>query len=223
MGKLIIIEGTDGSGKQTQTELLYQKLCSQNKKVKKITFPNYKSPASEPVKMYLAGEFGSDAKSVNVFASSTFYAVDRYASYKKDWESFYKNDGIIISDRYTTSNMVHQASKIDDEIEKEKYLEWLMDLEWNKIAIPKPDLVIFLDVPFEFSQELMKNRDNKITGDSKKDIHEIDKEYMKKSYINAKELAKKYRWKIISCVENDNLKSIESINNEILKEVEKII
>ncbi len=223
MGKLIIIEGTDGSGKQTQTELLYEKLFSQGKKVKKITFPNYESPASEPVKMYLAGEFGTDATSVNVFASSTFYAVDRYASYKKDWELFYKDNGIVISDRYTTSNMVHQASKIENEKEKEEYLEWLTDLEWNKIAIPKPDLVVFLDVPFELTQELMRNRENKITGESKKDIHERDKGYMKKSYINAKELAEKYGWKVISCIENGELKSIDKINNEILLEVEKII
>ena len=125
MGKLIIIEGTDGSGKQTQTELLYKKLCKLKgkEKIKKISFPNYDSKASEPVKMYLAGEFGKKAQSVNAYAASVLYSVDRFASYKMEWENFYNSGGIVISDRYTISNMIHQVPKIDNEIEKEKYLK----------------------------------------------------------------------------------------------------
>ena len=153
MGKLIIVEGTDGSGKQTQTELLCKKLkeIKGEGKVKKISFPNYESKASEPVKMYLAGEFGETVESVNAYAASVLYSVDRFASFKTEWEKFYEDGGIVISDRYTISNMIHQVPKIQDKAEREKYLDWLSDLEWGKIGIPKPDVVFFLDIPFEIS------------------------------------------------------------------------
>ena len=225
MGKLIIIEGTDGSGKQTQTELIYNKLTLLLgiEKIKKLSFPNYESKSSEPVKMYLSGEFGKNVEDVNAYAASILYSVDRFASFKTEWENFYNGGGVIISDRYTTSNMIHQASKIKDDSEREKYLKWLIDLEWNKIAIPKPDLVLFLDVPFEISQRLIEERKNKITGDNKKDIHENNTEYLKNSYNIAKNLSKKYNWNVISCVENDKLKSIEDINNEIMNEIKKIL
>lgn len=222
-GKLIIIEGTDGSGKQTQSELLAKRLSEKigENNVKKISFPNYESKASEPVKMYLSGEFGETADSVNAYAASVLYSVDRFASFKTEWEDFYKNGGVVVSDRYTISNMIHQVPKIDDAVEKEKYLDWLIDLEWNKIAIPKPDVVFFLDIPFEYSQKLMEERKNKITGDEEKDIHEKDKKYLKKSYETAKELAKKYDWKVISCVKNYKLRTIEEINDEMLEIVLK--
>ncbi|MBP6125300.1 MAG: deoxynucleoside kinase [Leptotrichiaceae bacterium] len=225
MGKLIIIEGTDGSGKQTQTELIYNKLTLLLgiEKIKKLSFPNYESKSSEPVKMYLSGEFGKNVEDVNAYAASILYSVDRFASFKTEWENFYNGGGVIISDRYTTSNMIHQASKIRDDSEREKYLKWLIDLEWNKIAIPKPDLVLFLDVPFEVSQRLIEERKNKITGDNKKDIHENNTEYLKNSYNIAKNLSEKYNWNVISCVENDKLKSIEDINNEIMNEIKKIL
>lgn len=225
MGKLIIIEGTDGSGKQTQTELIYNKLTLLLgiEKIKKLSFPNYESKSSEPVKMYLSGEFGKNVEDVNAYAASILYSVDRFASFKTEWENFYNGGGVIISDRYTTSNMIHQASKIKDDSEREKYLKWLIDLEWNKIAIPKPDLVLFLDVPFEISQRLIEERKNKITGDNKKDIHENNTEYLKNSYNIAKNLSEKYNWNVISCVENDKLKSIEDINNEIMNEIKKIL
>lgn len=216
MGKLIIIEGSDGSGKETQTNLLYKKLKNKNINVKKISFPNYNSPASEPLKMYLAGDFGKNVNDVNTYAASTFFAVDRYASFKQDWESFYNNNGIVLSDRYTTSNMVHQASKIEDNKEKEKYLDWLIDLEWSKLELPSPDVVIFLDVSPELSQKLINDRKNKFTGEDKKDIHENNFEYLKKSYLNAKELANKYGWIIVSCETNGNLKTIDEINEDII-------
>ena len=219
MGKLIIIEGTDGSGKQTQTGLLYEKLCEikGREKVKKISFPNYESKASELVKMYLAGEFGEKADSVNAYAASVLFSVDRFASFKTEWEEFYGNGGIVLSDRYTISNMIHQASKIKDREEREKYLDWLVGLEWNKKGIPEPDLVFFLDIPFDVSQKLMQNRKNKITGDKVKDIHEQDAEYLRNAYNIAKELAIKYKWNIVDCVENDKLRSIEEINNRMME------
>lgn len=219
MGKLIIIEGTDGSGKQTQTGLLYEKLCKikGREKVKKISFPNYESKASEPVKMYLAGEFGEKADSVNAYAASVLFSVDRFASFKTEWEEFYSSGGIVLSDRYTISNMIHQASKIKDREEREKYLDWLVDLEWNKIGIPEPDLVFFLDIPFDVSKKLMQNRKNKITGDKVKDIHEQDAEYLRNAYNIAKELAIKYKWNIVDCVENDKLRSIEEINGRMME------
>ena len=225
MWKLIIIEGTDGSGKHSQTELIYNKLTLLLgiEKIKKLSFPNYESKSSEPVKMYLSGEFGKNVEDVNAYAASILYSVDRFASFKTEWENFYNGGGVIISDRYTTSNMIHQASKIRDDSEREKYLKWLIDLEWNKIAIPKPDLVLFLDVPFEVSQRLIEERKNKITGDNKKDIHENNTEYLKNSYNIAKNLSEKYNWNVISCVENDKLKSIEDINNEIMNEIKKIL
>lgn len=225
MGKLIIIEGTDGSGKQTQAELVYKNLCeiAGKEKVTKLSFPNYDSRASEPVKMYLSGEFGKTADSVNAYAASVLYSIDRYASYKTEWEKFYNEGGIIVSDRYTTSNMVHQVPKIKDIAEKEKYLEWLTDLEYEKIGIPKPDLIFFLNMPPKFSQKLMKDRVNKITGNVKKDIHEKDEKYMKKAYETARELAEKYDWKIINCVEENKIKSIEEINNEIMKKIKEIV
>lgn len=222
-GKLIVIEGTDSSGKETQTALLFEKLSEVVKNIRKISFPNYESPACEPVKMYLAGEFGTDAEKVNPYPASTMYAIDRYASYKKDWGKFYNEGGIIVTDRYTTSNMVHQASKIQNKEEKQEYLSWLEDLEYNKMEIPRPDLVIFLNMPTETAQKLMAERKNKITGEAKKDIHEKNVEYLKKSHENACEISKKYLWAEIKCVENDKLKTIEEISDEVFQLVTKIL
>lgn len=219
MGKLIVIEGTDSSGKETQTRKLYENLKERGFNVKKITFPNYESPACAPVKMYLAGEFGENAMEVNPYPASTMYAIDRYASFKKEWEEFYNNDGIIITDRYTQSNMIHQGSKIENKDEKKKYMDWLIDLEFEKMKIPKPDMVLFINMPFEFAQELMKNRANKITGDKKKDIHEKNPEYMKKSYENACSMAAEQGWREIFCAEKGKLRTIDEISEDILSAV----
>ena len=213
-GKLIIIEGSDGSGKATQTKKLYDRLEQNNYNIKKVEFPNYDSESSALVKMYLRGDFGKHAEDVDPYVCSTFFAVDRYASFKTEWEEFYNNGGIIICDRYTTSNMIHQASKMEVE-ERDKYLEWLNDLEFNLYKIPKPDCVIFLDVPVEMSQKLMKDRNNKITGESEKDIHESDFDYLKKSYENSLYIAKKYDWQRINCIKDDNMRTIDDIHEEI--------
>lgn len=223
MGKLIVIEGTDSSGKETQTKRLFEKLEEKGLKVKKISFPNYDSPACEPVKMYLAGAFGEDAMKVNPYPVSTMYAIDRYASFKTDWEKFYNEDGIIVTDRYVTSNMVHQASKIRDLDEKKQYLNWLENLEYEKMGIPRPDLVIFLNMPTDMAVKLMAERKNKITGEEKKDIHERDKEYLKESHANACKIANIYNWKEIKCSDGDRIKTIEEIGEEVFSLVEKVV
>ncbi|WP_022819815.1 dTMP kinase [Fusobacterium russii] len=223
MGKIIVIEGTDSSGKETQTKLLYERIKKLYNRTIKISFPNYKSPACEPVKMYLAGEFGKDATKINPYPVSTMYAIDRYASFKQNWEKFYRDNYIIITDRYVTSNMIHQASKIEDRDKKEEYLKWLEDLEYEKIEIPRPDEVIFLKMPIDKAKILMEERKNKITGEEKKDIHELNEEYLKKSYDNACLISKKYSWTEIECVENSKIKTIEQINNEIFEKVKRFI
>lgn len=218
-GKLIIIEsGSDASGKATQTKKLYERLLEDGYNVRKVEYPNYSGESSALVKMYLRGEFGSKPSDVDPYIASTFYAADRYASFKTEWEEFYNNGGIVLADRYTTSNMVHQASKMAKE-DRDKYLDWLFDYEFNLYKIPQPDCVVFLDVPIEFSKKLMENRKNKITGEDKKDIHESDLDYLEKSYNNSLYIADKYNWEKINCVEEENLRSIDSIHEEIYKVV----
>lgn len=216
-GKLIIIEsGSDASGKATQTRKLYERLLSQGYNIRKVEYPNYESESSALVKMYLRGDFGKNPSDVDPYVSSTFFAADRYASFKTEWEEFYNQGGIIIADRYTTSNMVHQASKMDVE-DRDKYLDWLVDYEFNLYKIPEPDCVIFLDVPIDFSKKLMENRKNKFTGESKKDIHESDINYLTKSYNNSLYIAHKFKWDKIDCVKEGKLRTIDSIHEEVYR------
>ena len=215
-GKLIIIEGSDGSGKATQTEKLYKRLLLEKFKVMKIEFPNYASQSSALVKMYLNGEFGTDPDSISPYIASSFYAVDRYASFKKEWEAFYQDGGIILCDRYTTSNMVHQAAKLDEDLERDKFLDWLYDLEYNIFGLPAPDYVIFLDMPPEISNGLISKRASKAL-DVQQDIHEADKQYLIKSYNNATRIASKYNWHKVMCLSNSSLNTIEQIHEEVYK------
>lgn len=216
VGKLFVIEsGSDGSGKATQSKMLFDRLLNENYNVKKIEFPNYKSKSSELVKMYLNGDFGDDPEDVNAYAASTFYAVDRFASYKMEWGEFYKNGGIIIADRYTTSNMVHQASKINDNEKRNEFLHWIFQLEYKLYGLPQPDCVIFLDMPPEYSNKLIINRANKFTGNDKKDIHERNYEYLKQCYNNSLYVAKKYNWNKINCIDDNRIKTIEEIHRHI--------
>ena len=219
MGKLIVIEGVDGCGKQTQTEKLYQRLINENKKVMKIAYPRYDNPSSSLVKMYLSGEFGKNPNDVSAYIASIFYAADRYASFKQDYETFYKEGGIIIADRYATANIVHQTSKIADPVEREKFLNWLWDLEFNIFGIPVPDKVFFLNIPPETSMKLMENRKNKFSGETKKDIHESNPEYLKATYENACSLINKYNWTEIICTKNDELRTIDDIHEEIYNKI----
>ena len=219
MGKLIVIEGLDGSGKSTQLELLEKNLKAKGIDCKAVSFPNYDNPSSTLVKMYLGGEFGKKPGDVNAFAASVFYSVDRYASFKADWGNYYNDGGTIVSGRYTTSNAVHQCSKLP-ETEWTSFLDWLYDFEYNKIAIPKPDKVIFLDMPIEVSQKLLSKR---YKGDeTKKDIHESDTEYLAKCRKAAVFTAKYSNWEIIPCSENGEARTIEAIAEDVLNSVLKV-
>ena len=215
-GKLIVVEGLDSSGKATQTKLIAKKLEEMNYKVKLVTFPDYESDSSALVKMYLNGDLSDKADDINAYAASSFYAVDRYASFKRNWEKFYLDGGIIIADRYTTSNMIHQASKIEGTRIKNLYLDWLTDYEYKLLKLPAPNKVIFLDMPPEYANELMRERANKFTGEKDKDIHERDKEYLEKTYENALYIAKKYDWNEVFCVEDGQIRTIDDINDEIM-------
>lgn len=215
-GKLFVIEsGSDGSGKATQSKKLFDRLLKEKYNVKKIEFPNYKSKSSELIKMYLNGDFGDNPEDVNAYAASTFYAVDRFASYKIEWGEFYKNGGIIIADRYTTSNMVHQASKINDDKKRDEFLNWVFELEYKLYGLPEPDCVIFLDMPPEYSNKLIIDRNNKFTGNEKKDIHERNYEYLKQCYDNSLYIAKRYKWNKIKCIEDNKVKTIDEIHEQI--------
>ena len=219
MGKLIVIEGLDGSGKSTQLELLNSNLLKIGIECKSVSFPDYENPSSTLVKMYLRGEFGKKPEDVNAYAASVFYTVDRYASFKSNWGKYYNNDGTIISGRYTTSNAVHQASKLPQE-KWENFLNWLYDFEYNKIGIPKPDKVIFLDMPVEVSQKLLSKR---YDGDeTKKDIHECDTEYLDRCRKAAVFTAEYSGWEIIPCAKNGNARSLDSIANDVLNSVLKL-
>ena len=151
------------AGKQTQFQELQKHLTQDKIAYRTISFPNYESPSASLVKMYLSGEFGEDPKQISPYIASTFYAVDRYATYKKELETYYNQGGIILADRYTTANMVHQAGKIDEEQEREKFINWLFDLEFNLYGIPKPTEVFFLNMPTQKAQELIKDRKNKFS------------------------------------------------------------
>ena len=223
MGKLFVIDGTDGSGKQTQFEKLKDHLKKDNIKFKVVSFPNYESPSSSLVKMYLSGEFGNNAKDVSPYIASTFYAVDRFATYKKEFEEFYKNGGVVLADRYTTANMVHQAGKIDDLVEREKFLDWVENFEFNIFGLPRPSEVFFLNMPPKKSLELIKNRENKFSHTQVKDIHERDKNHIIDSYNAACYVSKKYGWYEVNCLNNGNLRTIDDIHNEIYNEVKKHI
>lgn len=216
MGKLIAIDGVDASGKQTQTSLLYERLVKLGIRVRKVSFPAYGSPSSELVKMYLAGEFGKSPADVNAYAASTFYAADRFATYRRDWRRDYKNDTLILADRYVSSNMIHQGGKIAVSEEKDRFLDWLYELEHKIYDLPVPDLTIFLDMPVKQASELMKNRDNKITGASEKDIHETSLDYLTASYENACYIAEKYGWRTVRCAPHGEVRSMEDINEEIM-------
>ena len=212
MGKLIVIEGTDGSGKSTQFKRLTQRLEEENTAFRRLVFPQYSEPSSALIRMYLGGEFGTKPSDVNAYAASTFYAVDRYASYKKVWQDWYEGGGLIVSDRYTTSNAVHQASKEPQEKQKD-FLEWLYDLEYNKLGLPAPDLVIYLDVPTDFTEAMMRRRE--ADTNTHADIHEQDMAYLATCRRTGKMAAEYYGWTVIQCVRDGAMRSIEDIHEEI--------
>lgn len=223
MGILIAVDGVDSSGKQTQTELLYNRLKNEGKKVRLVSFPAYEKPSSSLVRMYLGGEFGTNPEDVSAYAASTFFAIDRYATYKTDWKNDYDSDTIIIADRYVSSNMIHQAGKIKDFSEKDKFLAWLDEFEYGIYNLPRPDKVIFLDMPPEWGIKLMAQRANKITGEAQKDIHESNSNHLFESYENAVYAAKKFGWEHIMCVKDDAVRTIEDIHEEVYAKVKEVI
>ena len=212
MGKLIVIEGTDGSGKSTQFRLLTERVAAEGRPFEKLVFPQYKEESSALIRMYLGGEFGSKPSDVNAYAATAFFAVDRYASYKKVWGQWYENGGLILSDRYTTSNAVHQASKEPEET-RAAYLKWLYEFEYEKLGLPCPDLTIYLDVPTDFTEKMMRTRE--AATNTTADIHEQDLEYLATCRRTGKAAAEFYGWTVINCVRDGQMRSIEDIHEEI--------
>ena len=216
MGKLIVIEGTDGSGKSTQFRRLQQRLEQETRQFKHLVFPRYSEPSSALIRMYLGGEFGGSPADVNAYAASAFYAVDRFASYKQDWGNWYEQGGLVLSDRYTTSNAVHQATKEHGEKQQE-FLKWLYEFEYDKLGLPRPDLVIYLDVPTDFTEKLLRGRE--AATNTSADIHEKDMSYLATCRETGRAAAKFYNWTVIDCVRDGAMRSIEDIHDEIYAHV----
>ena len=217
--KLIVIEGLDGSGKATQAKRLTEALVEKGIPVREVSFPDYGSDSSALVRMYLSGQFGTDPQNVNAYAASSFFAVDRFASYKKDWHRDYAR-GVVIADRYTTSNAVHQCSKLPKE-QWDDFLNWLFDFEYKKLGIPAPDRVIYLNVDPAVSQALMTAR---YSGDeNKKDIHERDIAYLRHSREAAAYCAEKLGWETVDCCRDGQMRSIEDIHKDVMKLLENSI
>lgn len=215
-GKIIAIEGTDGSGKKTQTELLFNYLKQKGKTILQ-SFPNYESNSSAPVKMYLNGEFGEAANSLDAYSSSLLFAVDRLCTWQK-LKKEYENGTNIVFDRYVQSNMVHQACKIEDETEREKFLNWIDNLEFEVIKLPRPNKVFFLNMPPKISKALANARKDLKAG-TEKDIHEKDEKYLTSAYNAGMSVAKKFGWEIIDCIKDGKLKTIEEIHKEIVSKL----
>lgn len=216
MQKLIVIEGLDGSGKGTQAKLLAADLAGRGIPVREVSFPDYDSPSSALVKLYLSGAFGANPSDVNAYAASSFYAVDRYASFKGDWQHDYAQ-GVIIADRYTTSNAIHQCSKLEPD-RWDAFLEWLFDYEYRKLGIPAPDAVVYLRVDPDVSQRLMTGRYD--GHEEKKDIHERDMEYLRRCRRAADYCAGKLGWLTIECCEGDRMRPIQAIQDDLRRAVE---
>ena len=212
-GKLIVFEGTDGSGKSTQFRALCQRLDGMGKEYRKLVFPQYSEPSSALIRMYLGGEFGKNPADVNPYAASAFYAVDRYASLKKVWGRYYEEGGLVLTDRYTTSNAVHQAVKCA-RLDRPAFLRWLDDFEHDKMGLPRPDLVLYLDMPTDKAVELLRSRE--AATHTQADIHELDTGYLAACRESALQAAQVLGWKKISCLDAGGaLRSIEDIHEEI--------
>ncbi len=220
-GKLIVIEGLDGSGKATQSKILCSELRNKlNKKVCKISFPDYNEPSSALVKMYLNSEFGESPEDVNAYAASSFYATDRYASYVKFWEKRYESGQIIIADRYTTSNMIYQMNKLPKE-NWEGYINWVEDYEYNKLALPRPDIVIYFDMPIKISQEFMLKRYGGKTNC--KDLHEKNVSFLEKCRKSALFAAQQQKWNVIACSDGFKPKTIDEIRDTVFNLVKDVV
>lgn len=218
MGKLLVLEGLDGSGKSTQTEQLKQALLQEQVPMTQIKLPDYDSPSSTLVKMYLNGDFGKRPSDVNAYAASSFYAVDRYASFQNHWKQPYEDGVLILADRYVTSNASYQMTKLPEE-EWDAYLDWLEDYEYRKLGLPEPNLVIFFDMPVEVSQKLMTDR--YAGNEAKKDVHEKDVAYLQHCRKAALFAAKKQGWVVVPCAEGDKPRTINAIAEDVMKLVKE--
>ncbi len=222
MGKFIVIEGTDCSGKETQSKLLVQKLTDLGKKAVRITFPNYDSPTGKIVGgPYLGKEeispcwFPEGAVNVDPKVACLYYAADRKYN-EGDIKKYLDEDYYVICDRYISSNMAHQGSKIHDDQERFNMYQWIDKLEYWLLGLPKPDKTIFLHVPYKYAFELKKNR---ISIDE----HEKSEEHLKSSEISYLELASFYNWININCIKDDSIRTIEDINNEIMDNIKEFL
>lgn len=219
-GKVIVFEGTDGSGKATQSRLLFERLQREGVDCRKLDFPRYGQPSAAPIELYLHGAFGTHPDDVNAYAASTFYAVDRYASYKQDWGTYYEGGGLLIADRYTTSNAVHQASKLP-EGERQAYLRWLFDFEYRLLGLPAPALVFYLDVPVEVSEKLMRERERQTNTTA--DIHEQDEGYLRRCREAAARTIEECAWRRINCARDGAMRTVEDIHAEIYRIVRELL
>ncbi len=219
-GRLIVFEGTDGSGKATQTELLCRELDRRGIPYKKLTFPRYDQESSALIRLYLGGAFGSKPDDVNAYAAATFYAVDRYASYKQDWGAFYEAGGLLIADRYTTSNAVHQTVKLPEK-ERRAFLDWLFDFEYRMLGLPKPTRVLYLDIPTDLTEQMMRRREHETH--TKADIHEQDDAYLRHCRENAAFVVDYCGWTKIVCTEQGRLRPIEDIHAEVMEKVADLL
>lgn len=227
-GKIIVIEGTDGSGKQTQAARLKERLIQQGYNVYSTSFPNYESDSSAAVKMYLNGQIRSNAQDISAKAASIFYAVDRYITYKKEIEPVHeKKDSVIVFDRWSSSNIVHQGAKLVDGVTSEnerkaklkEFVKWLDTLEHEDFGVPRADTVIYLNVPLDYTTALREKRANKITGGEKQDIHESDNNHLRNASEAGMLAAKMLGWKVIECVQDGQMRSIEDIAEEVWEEI----
>lgn len=219
-GKLIVFEGTDGSGKATQAGMLGIKLKERGVPFREIDFPRYGNPFAEPARLYLDGALGKKPGDVSAYAASTLYAVDRYASYKQDWGAAYEAGMLILANRYTTSNAVHQASKLQP-AERAEFLDWLFDLEYCRLGLPKPDLVLYLDLPTELSEQMLRQREHN-TG-VKADIHEQDDTYLRNCRMNARQIARDLGWSMVNCAPDGQIRSVQDIHSEVWRKVNKYL
>ena len=215
-GRLIVIEGIDGSGKSTQYNKLKLRLEAEGKKFRALVFPRYDKESSALIRMYLGGEFGSDPGDVNAFAASSFYSVDRYASYKTDWCGYYLEGGLLLSDRYTTSNAVHQGAKLP-EGQRASYFNWLYDFEFDRLGLPSPDLVIYLNIDVETSLRQMKARQEKTNTHG--DIHEMHEQYLANCISSGHMACDHFGWTNINCIQNGVMREIDDIHEDIYKKV----
>lgn len=219
-GKLIVFEGTDGSGKATQTALLCEELARRGIPFRKLEFPRYQEESSALLRLYLSGAFGTDPADVNAYAAATFFSVDRYASYRQDWGAYYEQGGLLIADRYTTSNAVHQTSKLPM-AQQRAFLDWLLDFEYRKLGLPEPDRVLYLDLPTELSEQMLRRREQ--ATHTHADIHERDEAYLRACRESAAAVVAYGGWQRIDCAADGAVRSVEDIHREVMARVDDIL